>query len=209
MTETDELTVWLVVDGEYVYDAPYRLADRAPTKSERANYGQLKRWAKTQYHTEDVRAFYVHQADERAGPFYAALERLGYDVQSVTVTEQYERLQNGLLRIGLAAYEGDWVVYVGGADGGKIERERNERNFISKQLQTLRDVGLNIQVLAFKGWNDFDEEDFPPIDLVGEVGLMPPSLFSRDQMGEGTESTDSSWETSPDPSRLRRRSRRQ
>ena len=205
MTRTQEhRMVYLIVDGEYVYDAPYRFAGRAPLRNERANYGQLRRWVMATYDVKDpekgLEAHYVHHLDGRAGPFYEALRRLRYTLQIVERHQQHTALRNGLrIVVGQNADEGDCVVYVGGDDGSQEERERNASP-ISRALHELAEKGLSVHVLALKGANDFDHEEFRHSDLVTDVEMMPRSLFPQYQAEQTTEIASSSWADLSEPS---------
>lgn len=199
MTQTHEPMVYIIVDGEYVFNAPWRIARRAPTKSERADYSQLILWAEQEYGTEQVQAFYIYRVDERAGPFLDALERLGYEISEVDPDQQYETLREALIWTVSQAKRGDCVVYVGGADG-KFE---NDQGRVPHALQRVKESDAALNVLAFSGWYEFDKNEFPFIDLADEVRMMPPSLFSRAQREQSSDSGRPSFVTG----RRERRSR--
>lgn len=200
MTETQEPAVHLVVDGEYVFQAPYDLIGRPPSKAERADYGQLRDWVGREYAIPfpelraRLHAHYVHYQDNRAGPFYNALERLGYTLEHPEPGAQYGVLQ-GLL-YGIAAKDatpGDHVVYVGGDDHEYAEKPEDRPTLMSEVLREVANGGLDVTVLTFKPlYNSIVTEEFRHFDLVTDVGLMPESVYNRHRAEQGTKRPSSS-----------------
>ena len=207
MTETQEPAVHLVVDGEYVFQAPYDLIGRPPSKAERADYGQLRDWVGREYAIPfpelraRLHAYYVHYRDTRAGPFYNALERLGYTPEHPEPGQQYGALQGLLYDIAEEdAAPGDHVVYVGGDDREYAETPGDRPTLMSEVLRDLANGGLGVAVLTFKPLNNsIVTEEFRHFDLVTDVGLMPESVYARHRTEQETEHSSSSQ-----PSRLER-----
>lgn len=217
MTESQGPSVHLVVDGEYVFQAPYDLIGRPPSKAERADYGQLRDWVGREYAIPfpelraRLRAYYVHYRDTRAGPFYNALERLGYSLHHPDLGMQYGALEGLLIAIDEedAAPE-DHVVYVGGDVRDHAHKLEYPPTLISETLRKLADRGLDITVLTFKPLNtSIVTEEFRYFDLVTDVGLMPESVYARHRTEQGPERSSSSQPSKIERGMERARQRRQ
>ena len=162
---------WLLVDGEYLFDAPKRVANRAPHREERIDYGYLFKWA-TGKPPKNVKAIYFQQFHESAKPFYNALGGFGYELKlspagrggALATTVTHEMLK------GLAELEqrGGDIVFVGGADyDGQVT------DILSRIAKQQR----RVQVVFFRGWCEIQGHEFEFVDIGSDVHAMATTIY--------------------------------
>ena len=115
----------VVVDGEDLFRAPWKLSGRRPEAREWMDYAALLQWAEAEPFGERATAGHYYQRDHDAAEmFHGALERLGWTLH-LTPREQGWKVQKqallAILRM-LQRVDCD-VLYCGGDSyGGRITK---------------------------------------------------------------------------------------
>ena len=166
-----ERRLCLVVDGEDLFRAPWKVAGRAPEARERMSYGALLQWAGAEPFGERAVAGHYYQRDhDAAEPFRAALEQLGWTLHLTPYQQGWQVQKEALLAILRTLQRVDCdVLYCGGDSyGGRI----------TAALQQLADRnGRGLAVACFDGFRTIDEGPWQVYDIVRDTGAMPETIY--------------------------------
>ena len=168
-----ERRLCLVVDGEDLFRAPWKVAGRAPEARERMSYGALLQWAGAEPFGERAVAGHYYQRDhDAAEPFHAALERLGWTLHLTPYRQGWQVQKEALLAILQTLQRVDCdVLYCGGDSyGGRITAAL-------QQLAERERRGLAIA--CFDGFRTIDEGPWQVYDIVRDTGAMPETIYDR------------------------------
>ncbi len=199
MTEdhtTQHLT--LIVDGGYLFRALRDILRRPPDTYERADLERIKRYAAAMrpggYF---VAARYFDRRQLSADPFYAALQRMGY---SLTLTgseaQDLPRVPQKNITAELESLRAtdDDLLYVGGY---------SYSGYVTAALNDLRQRSdgspRNITIAHYRYRTDFDNEDFPLVDIVDDLEACPASVYAESAHGSALPKSYVSVDSLPQP----------
>lgn len=179
MTEshhTQHLT--LIVDGVYLFHAPGDVLGHPPAPDERVDLDRLKRHAASMRPAGYfVDARYFDHRRRNADSFYSKLEHLSYTL-TLSSDRDYDSPQpakdNILAELeSLRATDHD-ILYVGGYSyNGKLTAALNH-------LRKRPDGSpRNIAIAHFERSTDFENEDFPLLDIVNDIKAVPSHVYAE------------------------------
>lgn len=168
---TKPRNVAVIVDGDDIYGAPYKMFGRSPDQGERVDWKRLAWAAKWKiFGAREVELAYFQRQDIRAEAFHAFLGHIGYDVHLFSG-------EKGILLAPLNAIMGRLielqdrdvdVVYVGG---------NPFYGSIAKMLHGFVDQGRRVAVLHYDGSLHFECEHLDYRALGRDIGVIP--AFTR------------------------------
>ena len=165
----------LVVDGDYLYRAFKDVLGRSPTSRDRTDFEELKRYAASMRAGGYFVTARYFQRRQPSGPFYAALQRFGYEL-ILTEFEEFESWRvvkrNILAELEALRKTDQDVLYVGGDSyAGEIT--------VALLNLRLRPDGSRrkLHVVHFDRRSDFIGEELDTLDIVVDVEAVPPHVY--------------------------------